>query len=142
MSASATIAALLSAILWGVAYVASGEALRRNPPVTVYAGLLVAVVTVMPLAWVAGRPWRWPQAGDWRDLILASASAAAAMWLGYLAIARSSALQASIVDISYPLWAVLAGWLLYSQKMPNAQTLLGGAFILLGGALILFSEKP
>lgn len=142
MSTLAAVTAILSAILWGVAYVASGEALKQASPAAVYLALCAAVLSLAPLAFWVEAPVRVPQVTQWKDLILSGVSAAAALWLGYIAIANSNALQASIVDISYPLWAALAGWLLYSQRAPNVQTLLGGGFIILGGAIILFSEKP
>ena len=54
----------------------------------------------------------------------------------YLAVRDSNAVMASLIEISYPLFVAIFGYLLYKDHAITMPIIIGGAFILCGVAII------
>lgn len=142
--------ALVAAVALATYFVLSARTGDPLPPVvTVWAGMLVAAVTLALLGAVgvlrmdlrsstvefAGTRTSWlvPVLG------LAVVAAAAAYLLGIAAARRLGATVASFVGLTEVVFAVLFAWLFLGQ-LPGAVQLAGGAFIVGGAACVRLDE--
>ena len=78
---------------------------------------------------------------DWIWLLVAVISSAAGGLLIYIAIGEKNATLASLIEISYPFFVALFAWVFFREIQFNWQTLVGGALILGGVAVVFFSER-
>src|SRR5215475_3397702 len=112
--------ALAAAIIWGIRYAARGRVIER--------GLTTLVSYVLSLQ----NYCIW--------LLVAVVSSAAGWLLIYIAIGEKNATLASFIEISYPFFVALFAWVFFREIQFNWQTLVGGALILGGVAVVFLSE--
>ena len=59
----------------------------------------------------------------------------------YLSIHNKNATLASLIEISYPLFVVFFGYVLFKQVHVNLSVVLGGLMILIGASLIIYNNQ-
>ena len=59
----------------------------------------------------------------------------------YMAIGAKNPTLASLIEISYPLFVVLFTWLFFREFQLNLMSVVGGAFVISGVAMILLNTK-
>jgi drug/metabolite transporter (DMT)-like permease len=79
--------------------------------------------------------------GDWVWLLVAIVSSATGGLLIYVAIGEKNATLASLIEISYPFFVAVFAWLFFRDIQFNWQTLIGGALILGGVAVVFLGER-
>jgi drug/metabolite transporter (DMT)-like permease len=78
---------------------------------------------------------------DWVWLLVAIVSSAAGGLLIYIAIGEKNATLASLIEISYPFFVAVFAWLFFREIQFSWQTLVGGALILAGVAVVFLAES-
>jgi S-adenosylmethionine uptake transporter len=122
-------AVLCSAVLYGWNLILQRQQaqLARPREVAFFQNLMIALILLLAAPWLAQRP-SLPGLG----LIAASAVlAAASLMLLSWAYARSEAQLLLPTEYSAFVWAALAGWLWFGERLDTA-TLMGGALIVAG----------
>ncbi len=69
-----------------------------------------------------------------------STSVAGALLI-YMAIGEKNATLASLIEISYPLFVAFFAWVFFREVQINLATVLGGAMILGGVAVVFLSNR-
>lgn len=142
--------ALVAAASLATYFVLSARTDDPLPPlVTVWAGMVVAAVTLVVVGVVGLQPVRIGdatvdlagRATSWLVPVvgLAVVAAAAAYLLGIAAARRLGATVASFVGLTEVLFAVLFAWWFLDQ-LPGAVQLAGGALIVVGAACVRLQE--
>lgn len=140
--------ALSAAMLWGVSYAASGRVIERGlAPLSFF--FSYAVFGAMAAAVVLGLSGKFVSLpGEVRGLgtdlfwfVIAVVSSAAGTLLIYMAIGEKNATLASLIEISYPLFVALFAWAFFRDVQINLGTILGGAMILGGVAVVFLSNR-
>ena len=131
---------LSAAVLWGFQYSSYGAKLTTIP-VTVftfyYAGVAiisaVVVLSVNPISSlvVPRAQWGWMAS----QLVVG----AIASLLIAKSIQAQNASQASMVEIAYPAFVVLFGYILFKEDLPTVRQMLGGCLVF-GGVLLILSK--
>jgi drug/metabolite transporter (DMT)-like permease len=140
--------ALAAAIIWGISYAASGRVIERGITPLVFfflytffgAAAAAVALVVSGKAGALVSEFRSLQ-NDWIWLLVAVISSAAGGLLIYIAIGEKNATLASLIEISYPFFVALFAWVFFREIQFNWQTLVGGAFILGGVAVVFLSER-
>src|SRR6476659_7029157 len=140
--------ALAAAIIWCISYAASGRVIERGITPLVFFFLYTffgAAAAAIALV-VSGKAGALVTAfrslqNDWIWLLVAVISSAAGGLLIYIAIGQKNATLASLIEISYPFFVALFAWVFFREIQFNWQTLVGGALILGGGAVVFLSER-
>ena len=140
--------ALAAAIIWGISYAASGRVIERGITPLVFFFLYTffgaaAAAIALVVGGKAGAlvsEFRSLQ-NDWIWLLVAVISSAAGGLLIYIAIGEKNATLASLIEISYPFFVALFAWVFFREIQFNWRTLVGGALILGGVAVVFFSER-
>ena len=133
--------ALAAAIIWGISYAASGRVIERGITPLVFFFLYTFFgAAAAAIALVVSGKFRSLQ-NDWIWLLVAVISSAAGGLLIYIAIGEKNATLASLIEISYPFFVALFAWVFFREIQFNWQTLVGGALILGGVAVVFFSER-
>ena len=140
--------ALAAAIIWGISYAASGRVIERGMTPLVFfflytffgAAAAAAVLAVMGKTGTLVSEWR-SLGGDWVWLLVAIVSSATGGLLIYVAIGEKNATLASLIEISYPFFVAVFAWLFFRDIQFNWQTLIGGALILGGVAVVFLGER-
>lgn len=140
--------ALAAAIIWGISYAASGRVIERGITPLVFfflytffgAAAAAIALVVSGKAGALVSEFRSLQ-NDWIWLLVAVISSAAGGLLIYIAIGEKNATLASLIEISYPFFVALFAWVFFREIQFNWRTLVGGALILGGVAVVFFSER-
>jgi len=140
--------ALAAAIIWGISYAASGRVIERGMTPLVFfflytffgAAAAAAVLAVTGKTGTLVSEWR-SLGGDWVWLLVAIVSSATGGLLIYVAIGEKNATLASLIEISYPFFVAVFAWLFFRDIQFNWQTLIGGALILGGVAVVFLGER-
>lgn len=140
--------ALSAAIIWGISYAASGKVLERGMSPLVFFTLYAAVGLLMGVAALSatGRLASVPAeiravGGDWTWLAVAVITSGVGALLIYMAIGEKNATLASLIEISYPVFVAFFAWLFFRETQFNLATVLGGAMIIGGVAVVFLGNK-
>lgn len=140
--------ALAASMLWGVSYAASGRVIERGLAPLSFFFTYAAFGTVVAAAALAlsGKFVTLPGevrglGGDFFWFAVAVASSAAGTLLIYMAIGEKNATLASLIEISYPLFVAVFAWAFFRDVQINLGTILGGAMILGGVAVVFLSNR-
>lgn len=140
--------ALTAAILWGVSYAASGRVLERGiSPLALYFCYGVFGVALGGIAlMVTGKLLTIPAdirglQGDWVWFVISIVGAAVGALLIYMAIGEKNATVASLIEVSYPIFVALFTWIFFREVQFNLQTVVGGALILSGVAVVFLGNR-
>lgn len=140
--------ALSAAIIWGISYAASGRVIERGIPPIVFFTLYAAVATAMGLAALLatgrlGMLFRTGQAigDDLLWLVIAVVTSGVGALLIYLAIGEKNATLASLIEISYPVFVAFFAWLFFREVQFNLWTIVGGALVLAGVAIVYLANR-
>ncbi len=130
------IAALVAAVTWGVQYAVTGARLRATPPLVSLAyyswgGALAFTL----LALLRGDDLRVPPAERAPLLVVVLLGVVANACI-MVAIRGRNATQASLIEISYPLFVMLAAWVLYGETHLTPRVAAGAGLMLAGAALV------
>jgi drug/metabolite transporter (DMT)-like permease len=133
---------------FGYSYAASGRVIERGITPLVFfflytffgAAAAAVALVVSGKAGALVSEFRTLQ-NDWIWLLVAVISSAAGGLLIYIAIGEKNATLASLIEISYPFFVALFAWVFFREIQFNWQTLVGGALILGGVAVVFFSER-
>lgn len=132
------IAALLTAICWGLSYTAAGEVIKTTGKmqymflitavnVVIYSGLFAASVKT---------PWSALAANKWW-VLAAIVSSVAGNYLTFLAIELKGATHAAMIEITYPLWCALFSMWLLGENPLTIRSAIGAVLILAGVLLVI-----
>ena len=140
--------ALAAAIIWGISYAASGRVIERGMTPLVFfflytffgAAAAAAALVVSGKAGALVSEFRSLE-HDWVWLLVAIISSVAGGLLIYIAIGEKNATLASLIEISYPFFVAIFAWLFFRDIQFTWQTLVGGALILGGVAVVFLSER-
>ncbi|CAN5745673.1 hypothetical protein BH09VER1_BH09VER1_11300 [soil metagenome] len=140
--------AMSAAVIWGVSYAASGRVIQRGMTPTVFFFLYAAFGVLSTASFLAatGRFVTLPGQireleGDWKWLVIAVITSVAGAFLIYMAISEKNATVASLIEISYPFFVAIFAWVFFRDTQFNWQTVVGGALILSGVAVVFLGNK-
>jgi drug/metabolite transporter (DMT)-like permease len=140
--------ALSAAVIWGVSYAASGRVIERGVSPIVFFTLYAAVGLLMGLSAMAvtGKLTTFPLeiraiGKDWTWLAIAVITSGIGALLIYMAIGEKNATVASLIEISYPVFVAFFAWLFFRETQFNLMTVLGGALIIGGVAVVFLGNK-
>jgi Predicted membrane protein len=140
--------ALAAAVIWGISYAASGRAIDRgmSPLGMFFSYTLIGAVAAAVVMLVTGRLGAFPAEvrGLGRDVgwfLLAVVTSAGGALLIYMAIGEKNATLASLIEISYPVFVAIFAWLFFRETQFNAATIVGGAMILGGVAVVYLGNR-
>ena len=151
----AAVFALLAAVFYAVSIISTRKLGRSTNGTTmtvvtvityiIGGGLIGIIFALAPMASphpsldFLFRDWSWPQSQDWLLLAIIGGTAAA----GFFCLAQAYRLaEASVVtpfEYTAMPWAVLWGWVFFSD-LPDAATWIGLIMIISAGLLIVFRE--
>jgi len=134
--------AVAAAVLWGLLYVLDERVLAGVSIYRLYflhslAGLAVSAAVLLAQGEPPGSLLRlsWPGVGT--GLVLATMAVVVLACLSiFSSIQALGASRAAVLEISYPLFVAVFGWLLYRQPI-QWPVVVGGAFIFIGSAIIV-----
>lgn len=140
--------ALSAAVIWGVSYAASGRVIERGmTPLGfffcyAFFGAVAAGVALAFSGKLGGLPGEVRSlGGDWIWFAVAVFTSAAGALLIYMAIGEKNATLASLIEISYPFFVAVFAWLFFRDVQFNLATILGGALILSGVAVVFLGNR-
>jgi drug/metabolite transporter (DMT)-like permease len=136
------ILSLTAAALWGLDYALTERALTKvSIPTLMILHLVATIMVVLIYAFIKG--------GIMNDfniimndkklalmILIAVLSAAIAGILIYASIVAKNAALSGLVEISYPIFIIIFSYLIFGQNSINKFTILGGAMIFTGVAII------
>lgn len=139
--------ALSAALLWGIDYAFTGQALKKISFSTLIAIELFFGFLVMAVIAAA--------TGSWRQDILTILSSknllilVAVITVSFIAanlmitasIQQKGAGIASIIEISYPFFVVLFSWLIFKDGALNSATWIGSTLVFLGVSVIYIFNR-
>ncbi len=137
-----------AAILWGINYAASGRVMNRgvSPSNLFLLDLLFAVAVIGGITAAAGRSRALltevrQLENDWVWLAAAMICSTAGGLAIFKAIDSKNATLASLIEVSYPFFVALFAWLFFRETQFNWPTVVGGALIL-GGVAVVYLGNP
>ena len=137
-----------AAILWGINYAASGRVMNKGvaPSHLFLLDLVFAIVVIGGITAAAGKSRdllaEVRQLGtDWVWLATAMVCSTAGGLAIFKAIDSKNATLASLIEVSYPFFVALFAWLFFRETQFNWPTVVGGALIL-GGVAVVFLGNP
>lgn len=137
--------ALAAAIIWGLDYPLSEQALRRVSLATVLAATTVPFVIALPFLWtLIADDLRRLAAASWPErlpLLLPPLTTLTASVLLFVSIRSANAAVAGLIEITYPQFVALLAWLLFRQHELNPGVALGGLLILAGSTIVILSSR-
>jgi drug/metabolite transporter (DMT)-like permease len=140
--------ALSAAVIWGISYAASGRAIERGVSPLVFFTLYATVGALMGLLAlsVTGKLATFPNeiravGKDWTWLAVAVVTSGVGALLIYMAIGEKNATVASLIEISYPVFVAFFAWLFFRETQFNFVTLIGGAMIMGGVAVVFLGNR-
>ena len=139
--------ALLASALWGVTYVLNEKAFEYiSVSTTLAIGLFFGCITMVAISLSQGtflpdmhtlavsRRALWLTVGGTATFILAD-------WLIALSIHEKNATLASLVEITYPVFIVAFGFLLFRELQMNTTIAAGGLLAFVGVALVYWGSR-
>ncbi|MCG6938492.1 MAG: DMT family transporter [Gammaproteobacteria bacterium] len=139
------IPAIGAAIVWGIHYPLLDFAMKR---ISIYGVLLLSVIPMFLLIPLFLRELAadidqfklLPVKEQWIISAIMLTTTAGAVLI-YLSIHNKNATLASLIEISYPLFVVFFGYVLFKQVHVNLSVVLGGLMILIGASLIIYNNQ-
>lgn len=134
------VVATVAAIAWGYVYATKDNLVQSMNPLSLMAAFyLTGAVLLLPVAFF--------NRADMMNGVLANPSEFATAVVGILvaetciiwSISLLGGTEAGLVEVSYPIWTALALYLFYG-KAPSTGTMLGGALVMAGIAVIALSK--
>lgn len=134
---------ILTAAIWGLSYALSGRAVENHSFIAFYIYEGTASVLMGLIAWMLVKepgdilsPFKTEGLYFFGALICS----AIAGFFTLLVLKHVSATYAAIGEIAYPLFVPLFAWLLFREKQWDASTVIGGALIFLGLAILIYGQ--
>lgn len=132
------IQAIISAILWGLVYFLDERILTKvSPTILMMAGCIIQgliLLFVIPKATYAEVTKL--SNNELGIILFTMVVATGASFLALSGIKKVDAATISIIEIAYPVFVVLFGFLFYS-RMPNIYFFIGGALVFAGSYVII-----
>ena len=139
--------AVSASVLWGMTYVLNEQVFRHvSVPTTIAIHTLVISIIASLVAWRQG-----VIAADFNAIVssrrvawlfvLSGVTFAVAEFLINFSINAKNATLAALIEISYPLFAVLFAYLAFGESQLNAGTAIGGAFIAIGVCVVYWYSR-
>ena len=136
--------AISAALVWGVHYVLLGRALTAVSPITMYWLPTVPLTLMLPFYYKT-------LVSDYNTLMsstqdvkisagIAMCTSVLASVLLYKAIHSSNATYASLIEITYPIFVVIAGWLIFDETHLSMPVIIGGLLVMLGTGIIIYAN--
>ncbi len=139
--------ALSASILWGLTYVIN-EQLYKKISVITSLGIttFITAIVMLLIAYASGILKRdFIIIGGSNKLLFLVIAETVTLILAEVAIGLSitgkNATLAGLIEISYPIFIVLFGYLLFKQNQLNISTLMGGLLVFLGVFIIYYFNK-
>jgi len=135
------IVALVASIAWGYVYAAKESLMQSMSPLNLMAAFYLAgAVLFLPVA-IANKASFVPEltanAGEFLTALLVVILAETCIvW----SVSMLGGAEAGLVEVSYPIWTILALYLL-KDKVPPPNTFIGGAFVMVGIIILSLSDK-
>lgn len=134
--------ALGAAIVWGTGYALTERAVKELPLfvfLAIFYGLSVVFYIAMSGAFT---PWRQALASIepknlWPEILVGVVCFALGNILIFMAIQRSNATVANMIEISYPIFTALAAWLIFKNMQLTVPVVAGGLLIF-SGVLVIY----
>ena len=136
--------ALGAALTWGVHYVLLGRALTAVSPITMYYLPSLPLLIVLPFYYKhLVRDYHTLMAST-MDVKVCAFIATFTSLIGaiflYKAIHSSNATYASLIEIAYPFFVVVASWLIFGESHLSVPVIVGGLLVMLGTGIIIYSN--
>lgn len=136
--------ALVTAMIWGVHYVLLGRILAVVSPITMYVLPAIPLLFFIPLYYrtVSSDIASIMQSSNEIKIsvIITMITSAAASMALFKAIQGSNATYASLIEVTYPVFVVLAGWVIFQENHLTWPVGIGGLLILSGAGIIIYSN--
>ena len=139
------VTALGAALIWGIHYPLVDFALKR---ISVFSVLLLTVLPILLLTPVflrdlahdlnAVRSLSVMEQGTIAAISLTSLLGAVLL---YLSIAGKNATLASLIEITYPIFVVFFGYIMFRHLHLNASVVVGGLLVIAGAGLIIYNNQ-
>lgn len=140
--------ALLAAVIWGISYAASGRAIERGvSPLVLFSlytvvGACLGVGALVVTGRLGAISAEIKSIGpDWPWLTIAVLASGIGALLIYMAIGEKNATLASLIEISYPVFVAFFAWLFFRETHLNVWSILGGAMIISGVAVVYLGNR-
>ncbi len=134
--------ALAAAIVWGTGYALTERAVKELPLfvfLAIFYGIAVLFYTIMATSFT---PWRAAITNIfakslWPEILAGIACFALGNILIFMAIQRSNATVANMIEISYPIFTALAAWVIFREAQLTLPVFIGGLLIF-SGVLVIY----
>jgi drug/metabolite transporter (DMT)-like permease len=139
--------ALGASAMWGLSYTLNGQVFKRISPISSLAlGTVVTAIFMVVAAIVTGALKRdFTIVLSSKKLIAMLVIQTVALILAELficySIAGKSAVLAGLIEISYPIFIALFTYLIFKEGIANVGTLVGGALIFVGVAVVSYFNR-
>ena len=132
--------AILAAMLWGLSYTLCARLIHTYPPTVLMLVNTVATLPILLVLLTNQNNWKGIESllsGKDIYLILAEMVISFCASMCILYAMKTSAVEASFIEISYPFFILMFSYLLFGDTAGfNFKTLLGGSLIFLGVLVI------
>ncbi len=140
--------AIAASLCWGMSYAASTPIMKKgfSPLVFFFGYSLFGLLGASAALLSSGRfssalRLEGMDRGDYGWFFFSVGGSAFGAYLTYAAMSAKNPTLASLIEISYPLFVVLFAWLFFREMQLNAMTMIGGALVLAGVAVITLGER-
>jgi drug/metabolite transporter (DMT)-like permease len=140
--------AIAASLCWGMSYAASTPIMKKgfSPLVFFFGYSLFGLLGATAALLTSGRfssalRLEGMDRGDYGWFLFSVGGSAFGAYLTYAAMSAKNPTLASLIEISYPLFVVLFAWLFFREMQLNAMTMIGGALVLAGVAVITLGER-
>ncbi|MFZ4115811.1 MAG: EamA family transporter [Chthoniobacterales bacterium] len=141
--------ALAASILWGASYAASGPIFRSGvtPLVFYFFYSLIGIFTAAMILLFRGKGLsslfqvRELGISNMMWFLFSLLTASFGGLVTYMAIEAKNPTLATLIEISYPLFVIVFGWLFFREFQLNLMTFIGGTFVMMGVILIMKNAR-
>lgn len=136
--------ALASTIFWGVFYVSVGRLVPTISPISMYWLPIIPLTIALPFYYQT-------VVNDFNTLfvapteikiiaVVAAVSSIIASILFYKSIGLSNATQASLIQITYPIFVAFLAYAIFQENHINWSIISGGFLILVGSGIVIYNN--
>jgi drug/metabolite transporter (DMT)-like permease len=139
--------AVAASVCWGMSYAACGPILKKglSPLILFFGYTLLGLIGALVMLVLSGKftsalRLEGLDRSDLGWFLFSIGGSALGAFLTYAAMSAKNPTLASLIEISYPIFVVAFAWLFFREMQLNAMTLLGGALVIAGVAVIILGE--
>lgn len=123
MHISSALLLILGILFWSGNYVLGRAVVGTVPPITLaYVRWILAILVFLPFVWKELKENRESILVNWKALVIMGLTGVVGFnYFQYLAVKYTTAINASIINASIPVFTAVAGYLVFSNKLKGRQ---------------------